>query len=141
MAMTGDMLTIGQVADAAGLKTSAIRFYEARGLLPKPVRVGGQRRYTEQTLQRLAFLDVAKRAGCSLEEARLLFDAADQGAPAHAGLRELAEQKIPDVEALIERAQEMKRWLNAARDCGCATLEACGLFATDTLASSCDPDR
>jgi len=78
MAMTGDMLTIGQVADAAGLKTSAIRFYEARGLLPKPVRVGGQRRYTEQTLQRLAFLDVAKRAGFSLEEARLLFDAADQ---------------------------------------------------------------
>ena len=139
--MTGDMLTIGQIADAAGLKASAIRFYEARGLLPKPVRVGGQRRYTEQTLRRLAVLDVAKRAGFSLEDARLLFEAADRGAPAHARLRGLAEQKLPDVEALIERAQEMKRWLSAASDCGCATLEECGLFATDTLASSCDPDR
>jgi DNA-binding transcriptional MerR regulator len=139
--MTGDMLTIGQVADSAGLKTSAIRFYEARGLLPKPVRVGGQRRYTDETLQRLAVLDVAKRAGFSLDEARLLFEAADEGAPAHARLRELAEQKLPDVEALIERAQEMKRWLDAASDCGCATLEVCGLFATDALASSCHPGR
>lgn len=139
--MSGDMLTIGQVADAAGLKTSAIRFYEARGLLPKPVRVGGQRRYTEQTLRRLAVLAVAKRAGFSLEDTRLHFEAADRGAPAHARLRGLAEQKLPDVEALIERAQEMKRWLSAAYDCGCATLEECGLFATDTLASSCDPDR
>jgi MerR family redox-sensitive transcriptional activator SoxR len=141
MAMNGDMLTIGQVADAAGLKTSAIRFYEARGLLPKPVRVGGQRRYSKETLRRLAVLHVAKRAGFSLDEARLLFEAADQGAPADARLRELAGKKLPDVEALIERAQEMKRWLSAASDCGCATLEACGLFATGTLASSCDPDR
>jgi DNA-binding transcriptional MerR regulator len=92
-------------------------------------------------LQRLAFLDVAKRAGFSLDEARLLFEAADRGDPADERLRELAEQKLPDVEALIERAQEMKRWLNAASDCGCATLEACGLFATNTLASSCDPGR
>lgn len=139
--MSGDMLTIGQVADAAGLRTSAIRYYEARGLLPEPVRVGGQRRYTEGTLRRLGFLDVAKRAGFTLEEVRVLFEAADRGGPAHERLRALAERKLPGVEALIERAQEMKRWLDAATGCGCETLEACGLFTSDSPAGSCDPDR
>jgi hypothetical protein len=60
-------------------------------------------------VRRLALLNVAKRAGLSLEEARLLFEAADHGTPAHARLRELAEQKLPAIEALIERAEAMRR--------------------------------
>ena len=63
--MDDDTLTIGQFARRAGLNVSAIRYYEAQGLLPEAPRVGGQRRYSEATLNRLGVIDVAKRAGFS----------------------------------------------------------------------------
>ncbi|MBA3301378.1 MAG: MerR family transcriptional regulator [Thermoleophilaceae bacterium] len=121
-------LTIGQVADRTDLNVSAIRYYEARGLLPKAERVGGRRRFPEDTLERLGVIDVAKRAGFALEDVRILLDASDRGEPAHEQLRALAERKLPDVEALLRRAEAMRDWLTAATDCDCETLDACGLF-------------
>ena len=50
------LFTIGEIAKEAGLRTSAIRFYEKEGLLPKPIRAGGQRRYDASVLGRLAVL-------------------------------------------------------------------------------------
>ena len=126
-------LTIGQVAQRAGLNVSAIRYYEAEGLLPEAPRVGGQRRYTEATLGRLDVIDVAKRAGFSLDEIRLLLTAADAGEPAHTELQELAERKLPEVEELIDRAQAVRRWLVTATGCGCKTLDVCALFAREDL--------
>jgi MerR family transcriptional regulator, redox-sensitive transcriptional activator SoxR len=121
-------LTIGQVAQRAGLNVSAIRYDEAEGLLPEAPRVAGQRRYTEETLGRLGVIDVAKRAGFSLEEIRLLLTAADAGEPAHTELQELAGRKLPEVEELIDRAQIVRRWLVTATGCGCDTLDVCALF-------------
>jgi MerR family redox-sensitive transcriptional activator SoxR len=122
------MLTIGQVADAASINASAIRYYERHGLLPEPDRVSGKRHYGPEILHRLAVLDVAKQAGFSLDEIRLLFDATDGGAPAHAHLRELAQRKLPELESLIARAMEVKGWLEATSDCTCDTLDECSLF-------------
>jgi MerR family transcriptional regulator, redox-sensitive transcriptional activator SoxR len=121
-------LTIGQVAGRAGLNVSAIRYYEAEGLLPHPLRVSGQRRYSEAVIERLGVIDVAKRAGFSLDEIRTLLDAGDAGQPVHASLQELAAHKLPEVEKLIERAEAMRVWLQAASVCGCETLDVCGLF-------------
>jgi MerR family transcriptional regulator, redox-sensitive transcriptional activator SoxR len=121
-------LTIGQVAEQSGLNVSALRFYEARGLLQEAPRVSGQRRYTPDILNRLGVIDVAKRAGFSLEDIRLLLDANDAGSPAHARLQELAERKLPEVAELISRAQAVQRWLEMARNCGCESLDICGLF-------------
>ena len=70
--MNDETLTIGQVAKRAGLNASAIRYYEAHGLLPEPPRVSGQRRYGEDTLARLGVIDVAKRAGFTLDDIRVL---------------------------------------------------------------------
>jgi len=123
-----ETLTIGQVADAAGLNPSAIRYYERTGILPEPVRVGGKRRYDDAILRKLSVLDVAKQAGFSLGEIRLLFDATDGGAPAHAQLKELADRKLPEIEALIAQAQEVKSWLEMTRSCTCDTLDQCSLF-------------
>ena len=53
------LLTIGQLADRAGLRTSHIRFYEKVGVLPEPDRVSGQRRYSPDVLHRLSIIDVA----------------------------------------------------------------------------------
>jgi MerR family redox-sensitive transcriptional activator SoxR len=121
-------LTIGEVARRVGLKTSAIRYYEAVGVLPEPARQRGQRRYTADTVRRLEILGIAKRAGFSLDDARLLLEADDTGEPAHAQLRALAERKLPEVEALIARAETMRTWLATASECGCETLDVCALF-------------
>lgn len=121
-------LTIGQVAKRAGLNVSAIRYYELQGLLPEAPRISGQRRYSDDTLTRLGVIDVAKRAGFSLDEIRLLLTATDRGEPAHAQLQELAERKLPEVEELIDRAKRVRTWLRTATDCGCETLDVCALF-------------
>ena len=123
-----DTLTIGQLAKRFGLNTSAIRYYEARGVLPQPARVSGQRRYGPDAVRRLEVLDVAKRAGFSLGEARVLLQSADAGTPAFEALRELAARKLPEVEALIARAEAMRTWLLTATDCSCTSLDVCALF-------------
>ena len=64
------VLTIGEVARRAGVRASAIRYYEEAGLLPAPERVGGKRRYDEGILRRLAIIGGAKRAGFTLREIR-----------------------------------------------------------------------
>jgi MerR family redox-sensitive transcriptional activator SoxR len=125
-------LTIGQLAQRFGLKTSAIRYYERVGVLPQADREHGQRRYGADTVRRVEVLEVAKRAGFTLDEARLLLERSDAGSPAFESLRELAARKLPDVDALIAQAQAMRAWLLTATDCSCTTLDVCGLFAADT---------
>jgi MerR family transcriptional regulator, redox-sensitive transcriptional activator SoxR len=124
-------LSIGEVAERAGIAVSAIRYYERNGLLPEAERVSGQRRFTEETVQRLGIIDVAKQAGFSLDEVGILLTSIDEGAPAHEQLQALAERKLPEVDALIERAQAMHDWLTTASSCGCESLEGCGLFVGD----------
>lgn len=121
-------LSIGQTAEKAGISVSAIRYYERNGLLPEAERVSGKRRFTEETVQRLGIIDVAKRAGFSLDEVRVLLTSIDEGAPAHEQLQALAMRKLPEVDALVERAQRMRDWLSAASACGCESLEDCALF-------------
>ena len=127
--MTESTLRIGEVADKAGVSVSAIRFYERRGLLPEPERLGGQRRYTDAVVQRLGAIEACKQAGFTLAEVGVLLTSTDEGAPAHEQLRALAARKLPEVDALIERAQAMRDWLSAADRCGCDTLDACALFS------------
>lgn len=129
--MSDDALTIGQLADRFAINASAIRFYERRGVLPVADRVSGQRRYGPEAIRRLEVLEVAKRAGFTLEEVGVLLQSADAGTPAFEAIRELAERKLPDVEALISRAEAMRDWLRTATACGCSSLDVCGLFAQD----------
>lgn len=123
-------LTIGKLAAAGGVNASAIRYYERRGLMPKPERVSGQRRYGAEAVARLHTVRAAQQAGLSLEEIAQLLAGAEDGDSAEA-LRVLAVRKLPDIEALIERAQTMKRWLELAADCRCASLDVCSLFGPD----------
>jgi MerR family redox-sensitive transcriptional activator SoxR len=119
---------IGEVAEEAGITVSAIRFYERNGLLPKAERASGMRRFAPDTVRRLRVIDIAKQAGFSLDEIRGLLDSIDRGAPAHEELQALAGRKLPEMDALIERARAMRDWLSVASVCGCESLEDCGLF-------------
>jgi MerR family redox-sensitive transcriptional activator SoxR len=127
-------MTIGDVAARAGVNTSHIRYYERVGVLPAPDRVGGQRRYDEAVLHRLAIIDVAQRAGLSLDEIRDLTGPDNQGPHAGARIRELAERKLPDIDAMIARAEAVKAWLQLARLCDCRTVDVCSLFNDPSLA-------
>jgi MerR family redox-sensitive transcriptional activator SoxR len=127
--MTEATLGIGEVAREAGVSVSAIHFYERNRLLPKAERVGGKRRFERDVVRRLGVIDVAKQAGFSLEEVRALLDSIDGGAPAHQELQALAARKLPEMDALIERARAMRDWLAVASACGCESLEDCPLFA------------
>jgi len=129
--MDDTTLTIGQLAERFGLKTSAIRYYERVGVLPEPLRESGQRRYGSDAVRRLEVLEVAKRAGFSLDEARRLLQRTEAGDPAFESVRELAARKLPELERLITRAQEMRAWMLTASDCSCTTLDACALFDLD----------
>jgi MerR family transcriptional regulator, redox-sensitive transcriptional activator SoxR len=115
-----DALLIGELAERAGVATSAIRYYESIGLLPEPYRVSGQRRYGDETLKRLEFIAAAQQAGFTLREIAELSDGFD--------VRALAQRKLPEVKAELRRARDRKRWLDAASNCDCKAPDECTLF-------------
>jgi MerR family redox-sensitive transcriptional activator SoxR len=127
------LLTIGKVAERAGLNTSHIRFYERVGVLPQAERIGGQRRYREEILHRLSIIDVAQRAGLSLDEIARLTGPESRSADASRHIRALADEKLPRIDALIVRAQAVKHWLQVAQHCDCESVDVCGLFVDPTL--------
>jgi MerR family redox-sensitive transcriptional activator SoxR len=127
------LLTIGKVAERAGLNTSHIRFYERVGVLPQAERIGGQRRYREEILHRLSIIDVAQRAGLSLDEIARLTGPESRSADASRHIRALADEKLPRIDALIVRAQAVKtgsrsRSIATARALmcvGCSSIRRC----------------
>jgi MerR family redox-sensitive transcriptional activator SoxR len=121
-------LTIGEVARRAGVATSQIRYYERIGLLPPPERLGGQRRYDTAVLGRLGFIGVAQTAGFKLREIKQLVAGVDGPDGMAAQMRSLSTRKLDEVEALLERTQAMKGWLEVAQQCGCASPAECTLF-------------
>ena len=121
-------LTIGEAARRAGVATSSIRYYESIGLLPEPERLHGQRRYHTDVLGKLAFIGVAQSAGFKLDEIKELVEGVDSADGMAGQMRQLSSRKLGEVEALLERTQAMKGWLEVAKECGCETPAECALF-------------
>ena len=92
--MADEGLSIGDVARRAGVRPSAIRYYEQAGVLPAPVRVGGRRQYGPAVLERLAVLERAKACGFTLAETRLLLYGFREGTPPSERWKALARRKI-----------------------------------------------
>jgi MerR family transcriptional regulator, redox-sensitive transcriptional activator SoxR len=120
------MLTIGEVASRAGLRTSAIRYYERKGLLPAPKRVSGQRRYDETILQTLNVIQLAQAAGFTIAEIQKLLNAFPTDIPASIRWQAIASAKLAEAEVLIERANAMKATLHYLLKCTCDDIIACG---------------
>src|SRR6201986_4774246 len=119
-------MAIGEVAERAGMSTSRIRYYEARGLLPEPERAAGKRRYDGEVFRRLAIIDAAQRVGFTLEEIRDLLGSRDE--LAHERLRELALLKLPELDDLIARATSVRRLLKVCSRCSCESIDVCRMF-------------
>jgi MerR family transcriptional regulator, redox-sensitive transcriptional activator SoxR len=132
--MDETQMRIGEAARRAGVRVSLIRYYEEVGLLPEPPRVSGQRRYDASVLRRLAVIDVAQRAGLALEEIRELLDHGSD--PMSERLRQIAERRLPEIDALINRAHRVRTWLQHATECDCERIDDCALFDDAPVASA-----
>jgi MerR family redox-sensitive transcriptional activator SoxR len=127
-------LSIGDVAAATGLHTSAIRYYEEAGVLPKADRVGGKRRYHPETIDRLMLIRFCSRLGMRLVDIRQLM-ATPTGSRAKEYWRRLVDGKLDEIADLISAARGVERILRESRDCDCVTLASCA-FLRDERAKS-----
>ena len=120
-------LRISDVARQAGLQASAIRYYEQIGLLPKPERESGQRRYDEAALYRLALIQRARQLGFTLADIRELFFGFRSVTPASERWRALSQRKLAELSDQMKSNKTMQRLLHELRTrCRCTTLEQCG---------------
>jgi MerR family redox-sensitive transcriptional activator SoxR len=119
------MLSIGAIAERAGLNTSAIRYYERIGVLPRAPRRAGRRRYDPAILEWLSLIALAREAGFTMAEIKRLVTDFSPGTRPAARWKELAERKLGELNAVIARAERMRAVLQIAVDCGCFRLEDC----------------
>ncbi len=118
-------LSIGEVARRAGIATSAIRYYEGEGLIPRAARRNGRRVYDRGIAERLALIDLAKRAGFTVAEIKRLLGGFARRTPPGERWRALADEKLLEQDRRIAEAQRMKRLLRIVMRCECPTFDDC----------------
>jgi MerR family redox-sensitive transcriptional activator SoxR len=123
-----DPLTIGQVARRSGVATSALRFYEERGLIASVRARSGHRRYPQAVLRRVAFIVFAQRVGLTLEEiARELARLPSDRVPTGRDWSRLSAQWTSRIDQRIAELQRLRGGLTECIGCGCLSLERCRL--------------
>lgn len=137
MATSSDRLTIGELAARSGMATSALRFYEERGLIHAERSTGGQRRYARSTLRRVAFVRIARQVGLSLDEiGQALATLPDERTPTKADWARLSRAwrgRIDDQIATLERLRDD---LTGCIGCGCLSLQRCRLSNPQDVVAS-----
>jgi MerR family redox-sensitive transcriptional activator SoxR len=123
-----DVLTIGEVAARSGVAASALRFYEAEGLIASERNRSGHRRYPRSVLRRVAFIVFAQKVGLSLEEigaelARL----PRNRVPDRADWAKLSSGWTKRIDERIAALERMKIGLTECIGCGCLSLDRCRL--------------
>jgi MerR family redox-sensitive transcriptional activator SoxR len=121
-------MTIGEVAKRSGVATSALRFYEDKGLIAAERTDSGHRRYLRAVLRRIAFIVFAQRVGLSLDEvATELAKLPQNRVPDAADWSRLADTWRSRIDARIAELQRLKDGLTGCIGCGCLSLERCAL--------------
>ena len=139
--MTSDeLLSIGEIAQRAGVAASALRFYEAEGLVTAVRTEGGRRQFPRSVLRRLAFIRAAQNVGLTLDEIRgaltALPDSANPGKADWARLSRGWQQRIDDqIEALVG----LRDRLTSCIGCGCLSLRDCRLMNPADRAGQAGP--
>ena len=134
--MIPDLLTIGEVSERTAVATSALRFYETRGLIRATRSTSGQRRYARDVLRRVSFIRIAQRVGLSLDEIRdslALLPA--QRTPNKADWERLSRSWRPRLDEQIAVLERLRDELSECIGCGCLSLRACALYNRDDAAS------
>jgi MerR family transcriptional regulator, redox-sensitive transcriptional activator SoxR len=125
----GDLLSIGEIAYRSGVATSALRFYETRGLISSSRGAGNQRRYHRATLRRIAIIRVAQTLGLSLAEIATAFESLPaQRNPTRRDWERLSTRWGRQLEQRIADLQNLRDRLGGCIGCGCLSLTHCSLY-------------
>jgi MerR family redox-sensitive transcriptional activator SoxR len=138
-----ELLTIGETARRSGVATSALRFYESRGLIKSLRAQSNQRRYQRATLRRIAIIRVAQTLGLSLAEIATAFESLpDQRNPTRKDWERLSTRWGRQLEQRIADLQNLRDRLGGCIGCGCLSLTHCSLYnAGDGAATLGDGPR
>jgi MerR family transcriptional regulator, redox-sensitive transcriptional activator SoxR len=140
VAKTTDLLPIGVIAERAGVAPSALRFYEAQGLIWSTRNTGNQRRFERSMLRRIAFIRTAQRVGLTLDEIRAALD----GLPSNRTPNKADWERLSHLwrHRLDERIAELERLrdkLTSCIGCGCLSLRRCALSNPDDELAAVGP--
>jgi MerR family redox-sensitive transcriptional activator SoxR len=133
-------LSIGALSERTGVATSALRFYEAEGLIHAYRSEGGQRRYAREIIRRVSFIRVAQQVGLSLDEIRSALASLPQSrTPTQKDWERLSKSWAPRLEAQIAMLERLRDRLSGCIGCGCLSLRSCKLLNPDDQAARLGP--
>jgi MerR family redox-sensitive transcriptional activator SoxR len=123
------MLTIGELSRRSGVSTSALRFYERKGLIASTRSGGNHRRYEPAALRRIAFVQAGSAAGIPLVELRAALDSLPRGkAPTKRDWERLSRRWRHGLDERIETLEALRERLTSCIGCGCLSLRTCALL-------------
>ncbi len=134
--MNNELLSIGDTAARSGLTTSALRFYEERGLIASTRSAGGQRRYQRDELRRIAFIKVAQSVGLTLDEiSDALASLPTDRSPNKRDWQRLSRAWRDRLNSQIQLLTNLRDELDSCIGCGCLSLKACALYNPSDIAA------
>ena len=123
------MLTVSELAERSGVAPSALRFYEAQGLIRAQRTAGNQRRYRRATLRRVALIRAGSAAGIPLARIAAALDTLPGGrTPTRADWERLSAVWRAELDDRIATLQALRDRLTTCIGCGCLSIDACGLL-------------
>jgi MerR family redox-sensitive transcriptional activator SoxR len=123
-----ELLTIGEVARRSGVASSALRFYEQRGLISSERAGSGHRRYPRPVLRRIAFIVFAQHVGLTLDQIGTeLAKLPPQRVPTRRDWARLSSKWRVQIDRRIEELERLKLGLTECIGCGCLSLDRCQL--------------
>ena len=134
------LLTIGELARRAGVRTSALRFYEERGLIAAARTAGNQRAYPRETLRRVAVIKAAQSLGLSLSDIKAaLAHLPNERTPTRRDWERLSRRWAEHLDERIARLQRLRDKLSGCIGCGCLSLRRCALYNAEDAAAKEGP--
>jgi MerR family transcriptional regulator, redox-sensitive transcriptional activator SoxR len=133
-------LTVGQLAERSGVAVSALHFYEAKGLISSRRTAGNQRRYTRDTLRRVAFIRVSQRVGIPLRAIKeALARLPAERTPTRSDWARLSAAWRADLDERIATLRQLRDNLTDCIGCGCLSLGQCKLVNPGDVLAAAGP--
>lgn len=136
MSALAEWLTIGELSQRSGVATSALRFYDSKGLLHAERTAGNQRRFHRSSLRRVGVIRAAQAVGLPLAEVQdALSSLPNQRTPTRSDWESISRRWQNDLDRRIAELELLREKLTGCIGCGCLSLATCGLFNEDDEAA------